>query len=86
MKSFTSQFDKLNKGLRRFSNSPVNAEELVECFNLAPDEAGLELHEIINLPSAAISWGGTGKYTEDIFVDYDADDFVDIDGDEFIDY
>ena len=81
MKSFTSNFDKLNKGLRRFSNSPVNSEELVECFNLAPDDAGLVIHEAIILPSGSYGWTGvdvSGAYNT--FDDLDGFTFVDLDG------
>lgn len=87
MKSFTSQFMKLNKGLRRFNNSPVNSEELVECFNLAPDEAGLELHEQIVLPSGSYTWPGTTPIGDayNVFQDLDGMTFEDLDGYSFVD-
>ena len=54
----------LREGLRRFSNNPRNMPGLVECFNLAPAEQGLEVHEtIIDLGAPGITWVGEGQYT-----------------------
>ena len=54
----------LREGLRRFSNNPRNMPGLVECFNLAPAEQGLEVHETItDLGATGVTWVGEGQYT-----------------------
>lgn len=39
--------DGLKKGLRRFRTLPRNADSLLECHNLAPEEKRLVVHEEI---------------------------------------
>lgn len=65
MKQGTITIDKaFRNGLRRFSNNPRNAPSLVECYNLAPAEQGLEAHETItDMAATGVSWGGEGQYT-----------------------
>jgi hypothetical protein len=86
MKSFKVTFDKgLLKGLRQFETNPLNQESLVECFNLAPAELGLEGHEMITdfnestlvVPVTAINDYWTQHFLEewtsdsnDVFEDY----------------
>jgi hypothetical protein len=41
---FTCQ---IAKGLRKFGDLTTATDELCECYNLAPQAMGLELHEII---------------------------------------
>jgi len=62
MKEFSVKFDGLGKGLRPFESMPINTEVLVECYNLAPAEAGLEIHEILtDLNASGVSWDGEGQ-------------------------
>jgi hypothetical protein len=63
MKGFEFPFEGFVKGLRTFSNTPKNFKTLVECFNLAPSEIGLEAHEEISDITSEIDWGGLGVYT-----------------------
>ena len=60
MNSIKVTFDKgLLKGLRQFDTNPLNEEALLECFNMAPAEKGLEAHEpIVDINADGISWGG----------------------------
>jgi hypothetical protein len=80
MKSFKVTFDKgIVGGLRQFKTNPVNMEALIECFNLAPAEQGLEGHEAItSLNSTGDTWGGEGQGALD-WIDEDV-----IDTDEVI--
>lgn len=41
MKERSITLSKFVTGLRKYSNSPINTETLVECFNIIPDNAGL---------------------------------------------
>ena len=60
MREFSSKI-KLEKGLRQFSTGIRSVEGLTECFNLAPAENGLEVHESINsLNASGVTWGGHG--------------------------
>jgi hypothetical protein len=61
MKEYTFTFKEgLTKGLRRFSNTPRNAQSLVELHNLAPSDLGIEPHEaLISLDDTA-AFGGIG--------------------------
>jgi hypothetical protein len=48
MKAFEFPFGEgFLKGLRRYENTPRNEETLIECYNWAPQEKGLEVHEVI---------------------------------------
>lgn len=61
MREFPSAFKNLGKGLRAFKNVPMNEDSLVECYNLAPAEAGLEIHEALtSLNADGVTWGGEG--------------------------
>lgn len=89
MKEYSFLFNEgLTKGLRRYSNNPINAQTLTELHNLEPSELGLEPHEtLINLDASNVDWGGMGAKaaitdTSDItisIVDY-VDEDVDIAG------
>lgn len=62
MKEFSVKFKSVGKGLRPYSNVPISEENVVECFNLAPAEKGLELHEILtSLNATGVSWNGEGQ-------------------------
>lgn len=63
MKGFEMPFEGFVKGLRPYENMPKNSQTLVECFNLAPAEAGLEMHEEIVDIASTREWGGEGVYT-----------------------
>ena len=65
MKGFEVNLEEdLLHGLRRFSITREDDTGLVECFNLAPAELGLELHEIVIDPidSAAYLLESAGTY------------------------
>lgn len=64
MKQGSERFEKALKfGLRRFRTNPRGTPSLVECFNMAPCEQGLEPHEeITSLGESGVAWGGTGEY------------------------
>lgn len=48
MKSFEFSLEKgFIRGLRRYENTPRNEEVLIECYNWAPEELGLQPHEVI---------------------------------------
>jgi len=62
MKEFEYTFDEgLRKGLRQFSTGLRNADELVECYNLMPMEAGPDVHEPVVDFNSDLAWGGLGK-------------------------
>jgi hypothetical protein len=62
VKEFEATFNGLSKGLRPFGNLPRNEEFLMECYNVAPDEKGLVIHEILtSLNADGVSWGGEGQ-------------------------
>jgi len=63
MKEFEFTFDKgLRSGLRKHSSNPRNEQALVECHNLMPTEAGLEVHKAVtDLNADGVAWGGLGK-------------------------
>ena len=63
--------DGLSRGLRRFSNSPADFEELMECHNLAPWEAGLLPHDTVT---------SMNSLTGDLLVNEDGD-YIVVDGD-----
>ena len=65
MREFEFTFDEgLKHGLRRFANNPRNAQSLVECHNLAPNDQGLELHEAVtDLNATGVTWGGLGQWS-----------------------
>jgi hypothetical protein len=57
----------LKRGLRRFETTPRNSPWLLECYNLAPAEDGLEPHEtLVSLGASGVSWGGEGQYSPTI--------------------
>jgi len=88
MKSVTFSFiEGLKKGLRRFKNLPRSEQALTECFNVAPAEQGLEVHEQMVDFGDALAWGGGGKFTGslDRFVDESNDEFIDSDSDNWVD-
>ena len=61
MREFSVVFKAFNKGLRAFKNMPMGEQSLVECFNMAPSEMGLEIHEtLMSLNADGVSWGGEG--------------------------
>ena len=66
MKSFIYVFEEgLKGGLRKDSSNPRNRQDLVECHNAMPGEAGLEPHEVvISLNANSIAWGGRGVISE----------------------
>ena len=48
MKAFEFTFEEgFKKGLRRFKQTPRNAEVMIDCHNLAPEDEGLVIHETI---------------------------------------
>lgn len=52
MKEFEVSLEEdLLQGLRRFSITRADDKGLMECFNLAPAELGVELHEIVVNPT-----------------------------------
>jgi hypothetical protein len=49
------------RGLRRFKYSPRNSQDFYECHNLAPEEGGAQLHEIVlSLTDDSQGWAGAG--------------------------
>jgi hypothetical protein len=64
MKGFDFPYDGFKKGLRPYSTNPRNSEYVVELYNLAPAELGLESHEEIqDVTVAGVEWNGQGQYT-----------------------
>lgn len=72
MKFITFTFDEgLNKGLRRFKNTPRDKQSLIEMFNVAPSDEGVEIHEALtSISSTTATWGGEGTHwTSDILTE-----------------
>jgi len=56
MKEFGVMFDEgLRQGVRPFSTNPRNAQSLITCFNLKPDEMGLRPYQPITNPLSGVS-------------------------------
>jgi len=63
VKEFEFTFDRgLRSGLRKHFSNSRNEQALVECHNLMPTEAGLEVHKAVNDLNTSYSWGGLGKW------------------------
>jgi len=70
MKSFRVSLKDFVKGLRKFQTGPLNKDTLIECFNVAPTDEGLEIHETItSLNASGETWGGEGVFGEDVLTE-----------------